>query len=264
MALRNGINLDKLTEEFTVLENTITELNGKNILLETMLEDANRQVKFYESKEKRVTEERDALLATVNKLQEAFQEQCNLRVENETLKSNMTTLQQQSIRTAEEKEAEIQRLHGEMKAHKESHKRALDTAIQDCKRQVEDAHKEALGQMQAKEAEVLTLLAQKDLDVEELNRKLKDQERKQQSELLKLQIEFGEKLGRMQNTAQMSQQQQQQHDSVISAQNFFKRKLQFIQEEKNKEIGALRQRVKELEDSQRVASLCSRSKKRRT
>ncbi|XP_019739150.1 coiled-coil domain-containing protein 152 [Hippocampus comes] len=176
----------------------------------------------------------------------------------------MTILQQQSIRAAEDKEAEIQRLHGEMKAHKDNHQRALDTAIQDCKGQVEGAHKEALGQIQAKEAEVLKLLAQKDLDLEEMNRKLKDQERKQQSELLKLQIEFGEKLGRMQNTAQMSQQQQQQHDSVISAQNFFKRKLQFMQEEKNKEIEALRQRVKELEDSQRVASLCSRSKKRRT
>ncbi|KAM9794092.1 coiled-coil domain-containing protein 152-like isoform X2 [Syngnathus typhle] len=264
MALLNGINLDKLTEEFIVLENTITDLNGKTILLETMLEDANRQVKFYETKEKAVTEERDALLVTVNQLQQALQDQCDLRVENETLKSNMEILKQQSKRKAEDGKTELQRLLCEMKAHKESHKRELETVKQECRRQVEETHKEACSQLQAKEVEVMRLMEQKDLDLEEMKTKLKDQERKQQSELLKLQIEFGEKLGRIQNTAQMNQHQQKEHESVLSAQHFFKRKLQFIQEEKNKEIGVLRQRIKELEDNQRIGNLCSRSKKRRT
>ncbi|XP_077354284.1 coiled-coil domain-containing protein 152 [Festucalex cinctus] len=263
MALSNGINLDKLTEEFTVLENKITELNGKNIMLETMLEDSSRQVKFYETKEKGVTQERDALLATVNALQQALEEQCNLRVENETLKSNMAILKQQSMRKAENGEVEIRRLLCEMKEHRESHKREVEIVMQECRRQAEEAHKEAFAQLQAKDAEVMKLLERKDLDMEEMNKKLKDQGKKQQGELLKLQIEFGEKLGRIQNSAHLSQHQQKQQDSVITAQNFFKRKLHFLQEEKNREIETLRQRIKELEDSQRIASLCSRSKKRR-
>ncbi|XP_077398799.1 coiled-coil domain-containing protein 152 [Vanacampus margaritifer] len=264
MALSNGINLDKLIEEFTVLENKITELNGKSVMLETMLEDAKRQVTFYETKEKGDTQERDALLATVNTLQQALGDQCNLRVENESLKSNMEILKQKNQRKAEDGEAEMQQLLCEMKAHKDSHKREVETVMQECRRQVEEAHKEAFAQLQAKEAEVMKLLEQKDLDMEEMNRKLKEQEKKQQGDLLKLQIEFGEKLGRIQNSAQMSQHQQKQQDSVITAESFFKRKLHFIQEEKDKEIGTLRQRIKELEDSQRIASLCSRSKKRRT
>ncbi|XP_061655565.1 uncharacterized protein LOC133490051 isoform X2 [Phyllopteryx taeniolatus] len=225
MALLNGVNLDKLIEEYTVLENTITELNGKAILLETMLDDAKRHVKCYETKEKVATEERDALLATVNNLQQALQEQCELRVANETLRRNMAVLRQQSKRTAEDGKAEIQRLLGEMKAQTESHKRGLETVTQECRRQLAQAHKEGFSQLQAKEAEFMKLVEQKDLDLEEMSRKLKDQERKQQSELLKLQVEFGEKLGRIQNTAQMSQYQQKNHDSVFTAQHFFKRRV---------------------------------------
>ncbi|XP_061656892.1 coiled-coil domain-containing protein 152-like isoform X2 [Syngnathoides biaculeatus] len=229
--------------------------------METTLEDANRKVKFYETKEKVVTGERDALLTTVNKLQQALQEQSNLRVVNETLRTNMEVLNQQSKRTAEDGKAEIQRLLSEMKAQRESHKRELETVIRDCRRQVAEAHKEGFSQLQAKEAELTKLLKQKDLNLEEMSRKLKDQERKQQSEILKLEIEYGEKLGRIQHSAEMHQHKN--HDSNFTLKNFFMGKLQFFQEEKNKEIGALRQRIKELEASQRTASLCSRAKKRR-
>lgn len=99
-----------------------------------------------------------------------------------------------------------------------------------------------------------------------MKKRLKDQERERQSELLKLQMEFGAKLARVQSTAQWSQQQQQQqqHGSQLLPQSVFKRKLMYIQEEKNKEIVALRQRIKELEESQRVGGFNdSRSKKRK-
>ncbi|XP_054613495.1 coiled-coil domain-containing protein 152-like [Dunckerocampus dactyliophorus] len=266
MSKVNSVNLDKFVKEFAIVEQNMTELNGRNNLLKSKLDDANKLVKFYEIKEKRLTEERDTLLVTVNTLQQTLQEQCNLRVENESLKMNMADLRKQIERTAEDGEAEILRLHSEMKAQRQSHGRALESVMQQCRKQVEDAHTQAGNQLKAKEAEVNALLEQKDLDLEEMKKTLKDQERKQQSELLKLQMEFGAKLSRMQNTAQCNQQQQQkQHELNNTAHNFFKRKLQFIQEEKTKQIEALRQRIKELEDTQRVGSLNdNRLKKRRT
>lgn len=48
--------------------------------------------------------------------------------------------------------------------------------------------------MEAKDAEVKNLLEKKDLDLEEMKKRLKDQERERQSELLKLQMEVNEKL----------------------------------------------------------------------
>ncbi|XP_013881422.1 coiled-coil domain-containing protein 152 [Austrofundulus limnaeus] len=68
-------------------------------------------------------------------------------------------------------------------------------------------------------------------------------------------MEFGAKLARVETSAQRQQQQQQQqlHGAMLP-QSVFKRKLHFFQEEKNKEISALRQRIKELEESRRSAA----------
>ncbi|XP_038590482.1 coiled-coil domain-containing protein 152-like [Micropterus salmoides] len=248
------------------MKQKITEVNDKNSVLEIKLEDANRLMKFCLTKEKSLIEERDSLLVTVNRLQQTLQEQCNLRVENERLKNKMANLKQQNERTAEDGEAEVQRLVSEMRAQSERHKRELETVRQQCRREVEDAHREALSQLEAKDAEVMNLLEKQDRDLEDMKKVLKNQERERQSELLKLQMEFGAKLARVQSAAQWSQQQQrqeQQHGSSLLPQSVFKRKLQFFQEEKNKEIEVLRQRIKELEENQRAGGLNDSRLKRR-
>ncbi|XP_067340840.1 coiled-coil domain-containing protein 152-like isoform X2 [Channa argus] len=238
----NCVNLDKFMEEFTQLEQKITELNGKNNELEIMLQDANRLVKFYLTKEKSLVE-----------------------VENDRLKNNMAELKKQFEQTTKDRDAKVHRLMSKMRAEEERHKRELEAVRQQSRTEVKDAHREAFSQLEAKDANVKSLLEEKDLELEEMKKKLKDQERERQSELLKLQMEFGAKLARVQNTAQWSQQQQQhqQHGSNLLPQSIFKRKLQFFQEEKNKEILALHQRIKELEESQRSSSCNSSSLKRR-
>nr|XP_040052844.1 coiled-coil domain-containing protein 152-like [Gasterosteus aculeatus aculeatus] len=250
----NCVNLDRCLEEFTQLERNITEVNGKNHVLEILLEDANRLMNFRLSKEKSLIEERDCLLVAVNGLQQTLQQQCDLRVENERLKKDFVEVKQRNERAAKDAAAELQRLDGEMRAEGERHKRELETARQQCRREVEEFRTEAFNQLEAKDAEVKTQLEKKDLDLEELKKRLKEQERERQSELLKLQMEFGAKLARVQSTAQWSQQQQQ-HGSNLLPQSVFKRKLQSFQEEKNKEIAALRQRIKELEENQRSGVL---------
>ncbi|XP_068588591.1 coiled-coil domain-containing protein 152 [Cebidichthys violaceus] len=263
----NCVNLDRCMEEFTHLERTMTEVNGKNNVLEIMLEDSNRLVKFYLTKEKSLIEERDSLLVTVNRLQQTLQEQCNLRVENERLKSDVVEMKQQHERRERDGAAELRRLVSDMRAEGERHKRELETVRQQCRREVEDVRRRGFHQLEAKDAEGKNLLERKDLDLEELKKRLKDQERERQSDFLKLQMEFGAKLARVQSTAQWSQQQQQQqqqHGSNLLPQSVFKRKLQFFQEEKNKEIVALRQRIKELEENQRAGGCNdSRLKKRK-
>ncbi|XP_040013649.1 coiled-coil domain-containing protein 152-like isoform X2 [Xiphias gladius] len=226
-----------------------------------MLEDANRLIKFYLTKEKSLIEERDSLLVTVTRLQQTVQEQCDHRVENERLKNDMADLKRQSEKTAEDGEAEVQRLLSEMKTEAERHKRELEAMRQQCRGEVEQAHREGFNQLEAKDAEVKRLLEKKDLDLEEMKKRLKDQERERQSELLNLQMEFGAKLARVQSTAQWSQQQQ--HGSNLLPQSVFKRKLQFFQEEKNREIAALRHTIKELEENQRASGTNDNRLKRR-
>lgn len=55
--------------------------------------------------------------------------------------------------------------------------------------------------VEAKDAEVKNQLEKKDLDLEEMKKRLKDQERERQSELLKLQMEVNEKLHFTPNSA---------------------------------------------------------------
>ncbi|MED6281629.1 hypothetical protein CHARACLAT_023595, partial [Characodon lateralis] len=155
--------------------------------------------------------------------------------------------------------ADVQQLLSKMTADKDQHQRALEAIKHQCNWEVEEAHREALRQMETKDAEVKRLLEEKDLDLDEIKKRMKDQERERQSELLKLQMEFGAKLARVQSSAQRSQQQQQLHGSNLLPQSVFKRKLQFFQEEKNKEIASLRQRIKELEEIQRAMSVGSSS-----
>ncbi|XP_047200344.1 coiled-coil domain-containing protein 152 [Hippoglossus stenolepis] len=262
----NCFHLDDLMEEFAQLEQTISQVSGRNQLLEVELDDATRLVKFYQTKEKSLTEERDSLLLTVNSLQQTLQEQCNLRVENQRLKRDVVDLKRQNERTVEDGEAEVQRLLCEMVTKEERHKRELEAVRQQSRREAELAQREGSSQVEAKDAEVKKLLEKKDLYLEEMKKRLKDQERERQSELLKLQMEFGAKLARVQSSAQwreQQQQQQQQQGSGLLPQSVFKRKLQFIQEEKNKEIGALRQRIKELEESQRCSGVSDSRLKRR-
>ncbi|XP_030599014.1 coiled-coil domain-containing protein 152 [Archocentrus centrarchus] len=261
MTKLNCVTLDKFMEEFYQLEQNITEVNGKNSMLQIMLEDANRLVKFYQTKEKSLIEEKDSLLVTVNRLQQTLQEQCNLRVENERLQNDIADLKQQNEKTAEVGEAEVQQLVREMRAEEERHKGALEDLRHQCLREVEDAHRECFNQLEANDAKYKKLLEKKDLDLEDMKKKLKDQERERQSELLKLQMEFGAKLARVQSSTPWSQQQQ--HVPSLVPQSVFKRKLQFFQEEKNKEIFALRQRIKELEENQRAGSTQDSRLKRR-
>lgn len=46
-------------------------------------------------------------------------------------------------------EAELQRLTSEMRAEEDRHKRELETVQQQCRREVEDAHKERFNQCKA-------------------------------------------------------------------------------------------------------------------
>ncbi|AWP14919.1 putative coiled-coil domain-containing protein 152 [Scophthalmus maximus] len=259
MLKSNCVNLDEFLDEFAQLEQTITEVNGKNNLLEVTLEEATRLLKFHQTKEKSLTDERDVLLVTVNRLQQTLQEQCNLRVENERLKKDTMDLKRQNQRRAEDGEAEVRRLLRDMATEEDGHQRELEAVRQRCRREVELAHRDRF--MEAKDAEVKELLEKKDLDLEEMEKRLRDQERERQSEILKLQMEFGTKLARVQSSAQWSQQQLQQQGSSLVPPSVFKRKLQLFQEEKNKEIAALRQRIKELEENQRTND--SRLKRRK-
>uniref|UniRef100_A0A6Q2YJ10 Coiled-coil domain containing 152 n=1 Tax=Esox lucius TaxID=8010 RepID=A0A6Q2YJ10_ESOLU len=148
-----------------------------------------------------------------------------------------------------------------MRAVGESHQRELESVRQQCRREVEGAHRETQDKLVAKDAQIKLALERKVLDLEEMERRMRDQVKEKQSEILKLQMEFGAKLARVQSSTQRSQQQVQ--GLGLLPQNIFKRKLQFFQEEKNREVETLRQRIKELEQLHVIRLSDSRLKRKK-
>ncbi|XP_025033296.1 coiled-coil domain-containing protein 152, partial [Python bivittatus] len=87
------------------------------------------------------------------------------------------------------------------------------------------------------------LTEKKDLEILELTKQLKAQEKEKQNEIIRLQIEFNTKLSRLQ-----TETRKVQTTPTALPQNIYRRKLQHLQEEKNKEIEFLRNTIKDLEE----------------
>nr|XP_023421023.1 coiled-coil domain-containing protein 152 isoform X2 [Cavia porcellus] len=84
------------------------------------------------------------------------------------------------------------------------------------------------------------LIKKKEKEISELTEKLLSQEKEKQNEIIKLQLEFDAKLARFQTKSKS-------YPDAISPQSIYRRKLQHLQQEKNKEIAILRDTIHDLE-----------------
>ncbi|KAF7250425.1 hypothetical protein EYD10_03693 [Varanus komodoensis] len=102
--------------------------------------------------------------------------------------------------------------------------------------------------LETSEEEHKQLMERKELEILELTSQLKAQEKQKENEIIKLQIEFHAKLLKLQSKAPKPSP-----NPTPSPQNIFRRKLQHLQEEKNKEIEFLRNTIKDLEHRLRTS-----------
>uniref|UniRef100_A0A8C8WAW6 Coiled-coil domain containing 152 n=2 Tax=Panthera TaxID=9688 RepID=A0A8C8WAW6_PANLE len=115
---------------------------------------------------------------------------------------------------------------------------ALHNMIKGLQQTIEHQHNLKVESNEEKHKE---LIEKKEVEISELNAKLKTQEKEKQSEIIKLQLEFDAKLARVQTKSKSYA------DSTILPQSIYRRKLQHLQEEKNKEIAVLRNTIRNLE-----------------
>nr|XP_044988452.1 coiled-coil domain-containing protein 152 isoform X2 [Jaculus jaculus] len=213
------------------------ETSGKNNLLDIQLEKANGLLKVMQTKEASIKEECTALRNMIKGLQQTIEYQHNLKDENEELKRNADLLKEQLKSHEQEYKNNIAKLVSEVKIKEEGHKIEISKLYQDMQKKVElneEKHKQ--------------LMAKKEMEISELNAKLKTQEKEKQNEIIKLQLEFDAKLARVQTKARS-------YPDAATAlpQSIYRRKLQHLQEEKSKEIASLHNTIHTLE--QRLAAV---------
>ncbi|XP_069740265.1 coiled-coil domain-containing protein 152 [Narcine bancroftii] len=271
----HATDLNKLVEDFDILEQKTAEIQGKNNLLEIQLEEANRLVKLTQTKENCLKEGRKwklwrrcrgdlsgcyldwkiclmrqecvMLHGMIEGLQDTIQKQYDARDENENLKRKIKVLKEKLKAVEQEEKGHAEKLLLQVKTMEQEH-------------QVECAeiHQNVSRQFELKEAELNKIIDKKETEIQRLNKHISSQEKEKQSEIIKLQMEFNAKLVKIQSTSMKSPH----HDLSVLPHNIFKRKLQHLEEEKNQEITALRQTIRNLEE-QRDRSHSLQLKRRR-
>ncbi|NXC01358.1 CC152 protein, partial [Orthonyx spaldingii] len=225
------VNLDKLLDDFSEIEKKISEINEANNLLIHQLEKCNRLLTLSQSKEESVKEECSTLQNVIKGLTQTIENQCNVKDENDRLKGTIHILEDKLKTCEEEYKDQIEKLMIEIKNKEEDHK--LEIAQLNC---------EIRKNFEVKEMEYREEREKKELEILELTRQLKIQNEEKQNEIIKLQIEFNAKLARAQDKTTKSFS-----DASVLPQSIYRRKLQHLQEEKNKEIEILRNTIRDLE-----------------
>uniref|UniRef100_A0A663F599 Coiled-coil domain containing 152 n=1 Tax=Aquila chrysaetos chrysaetos TaxID=223781 RepID=A0A663F599_AQUCH len=202
------VNLDKLLDNFSEIEKNISEISEANKLLVLQLEKCNRLLTLSQSKEESVKEGK---LFFKNGMVFAYIQ--------EVLRNISIIFNQ------------IEKLMIEIKNKEEDHKLEITQLNCDIRRKFE-----------VKEVEYREQREKKELKILELTRQLKIQNEEKQNEIIKLQVEFNAKLARVQNKATKSYS-----DASVLPQSIYRRKLQHLQEEKNKEIEILQNTIRDLE-----------------
>ncbi|NWS29060.1 CC152 protein, partial [Polioptila caerulea] len=225
------VNLDKLLYDFSEIEKKISEINEANNLLIHQLEKCNRLLTLSQSKEESVKEECCTLQNVIKGLTQTIENQCNVKDENDRLKGTIHILEDKLKTCEEEYKDQIEKLMIEIKNKEEDHKLEITQLNCDIRKKFEVKEMEYREEREKKELEIL-----------ELTRQLKIQNEEKQNEIIKLQIEFNAKLARAQDKTTKSFS-----DASVLPQSIYRRKLQHLQEEKNKEIEILRNTIRDLE-----------------
>ncbi|XP_017666759.1 PREDICTED: coiled-coil domain-containing protein 152 isoform X1 [Lepidothrix coronata] len=231
MKKNSVVNLDKLLDDFSEIEKKISEINEANNLLIHQLEKCNRLLTLSQSKEESVKEECTTLQNVISGLTQTIENQCNVKDENDRLKDTIHTLEDKLKASEEEYKDQIEKLMTEIKNKEDDHKLEITQLNCDIRKKFEVKEMEYREEREKKELEIL-----------ELTRQLKIQNEEKQNEIIKLQIEFNAKLARAQDKTTKSFS-----DASVLPQSIYRRKLQHLQEEKNKEIEFLRNTIRDLE-----------------
>ncbi|NXI56312.1 CC152 protein, partial [Chloroceryle aenea] len=225
------VNLDKLVDNFSEIEKKISEINEANNLLVLQLEKCNRLLTLSQSMEEAVKEECTTLQNVIKGLTQTIENQCNVKDENDKLKGTIHILEEKLKACEQEYKDQIEKLMTEIKNKEEDHKLEIKQLSCVIRKKFEVKEVEYREQREKKEMEIL-----------ELTRQLKIQNEEKQNEIIKLQIEFKAKLARVQNrTPKLSS------DASVLPQSIYRKKLQHLQEEKNKEIEILQNTIRDLE-----------------
>ncbi|XP_058029267.1 coiled-coil domain-containing protein 152 [Ahaetulla prasina] len=115
------VNLDKLLEDFSHIEMKISELHGKNHLLNLELDKTNKLMTISQSREDMAKQDCATFQNVIKGLQQTIEDQYNLRDENEKLENTVQILKEKLKTHEKEHENMVDKLIREIKNKEKEH-----------------------------------------------------------------------------------------------------------------------------------------------
>lgn len=226
-SIRTAVDLDNLIKEYTYFEKVMRHTAQENSCLEKEVRSLNKQLQSSQEAEKLSIEEAGKFKAMVDNLQWILLQRCDKEEENAELKSHLTAVTEKTARLEQE------------------HKTELSEALKNHKQEIQRVRQEELQQNRKVITTLEKSLQGKESQIQQLEKQLADMSHLHQTEIVKLRLEFDEKILKLQRERNNAKAQAGQ--SFNANTDIFRKKLQFAKAEAQKEINSLKSQVAELE-----------------
>ncbi|XP_027046738.1 coiled-coil domain-containing protein 152-like [Pocillopora damicornis] len=226
-SIRTAVDLDNLIKEYTYFEKVMRHTAQENSCLEKEVRSLNKQLQSSQEAEKLSIEEAGKFKAMVDNLQRILLQRCDKEEENAELKSHLTAVTEKTARLEQE------------------HKTELSEALKNHKQEIQRVRQEELQQNRKVITTLEKSLQGKESQIQQLEKQLADMSHLHQTEIVKLRLEFDEKILKLQRERNNAKAQAGQ--SFNANTDIFRKKLQFAKAEAQKEINSLKSQVAELE-----------------
>ncbi|XP_065882398.1 coiled-coil domain-containing protein 152-like isoform X2 [Dysidea avara] len=226
-------DLNKLKEKFCAWQQSTLDITQENNQLKSQVKALQKQCNLLVQNKGVLLDENKQVHECVEKLQNALKKRCDLE-ENHRLQEQISAMKEVSIQLENERKKQMEAAMENLEAVQNSHQKEI-TQIQDISNQ--QAKKEVSAMQK--------LIQVSNAEVRQLQKQLADMERGSHTEIVKLRLEYDAKLLKLQKQTSRTQCSNTVSSSVNN--EIFRKKLQHVRAESDREIAQLKSTVTDLE-----------------
>ncbi|CAH1775722.1 unnamed protein product [Owenia fusiformis] len=233
------VDLDEVLKEFEKWHTFLSRLTHENEVKTDTVKSLTNDVDRHKLNERRLTFELSNQRKSIESLHGILKKRCDYEDETRLMKEKIELLRQEHARE--------ERLHREELA---SLKDKLDDAIVAGKAELDEEVTKAIQNGKKEMDQLQAALHNKDVEIEHLQMQKHEIEKDKQTELMKLRLEYDSKLLKIQK-----QNVSKSAPSASANQDIFRKKLQHIKTETEREVAGLKRTITDLEQKLQKASL---------
>ncbi|XP_046848584.1 coiled-coil domain-containing protein 152-like [Xenia sp. Carnegie-2017] len=213
-------------------DQTMKNLSKENSNLKMQLNIVQNKLLRSEIAEKTANESSTHLREMVDKLQSVLDSQNKLQDENATLKREIANAKQIAVNVEKSHKSQIDEAVMKLEACQQ----ANTIEVQQMKENLQQQHKRKISLLEQE-------IQSKNEEIRQLNEKIGDLKRDSHTEIVKLKLEYDEKLLK----AQKNQMKHVSNASTNVNNDIFRKKLQFAKVQAEKDVNVLKKKITELE-----------------